>query len=358
MSRPGWFNNTLRPKLGLEVKEDYILRPIIEAYRVYKPDDGYAIKQMKWLSESLEKELNGNPDKIQTIKNKLNDIVKNIEILIFFVEDEYHYDQLYGKSSLEQRIKKINPSIKWDLRTSNYYYYRNKNGEDVEIPSLYDKIVNIEDYYNNSINKYRNDKRKKENMLYNRLNKFRKNGRMIDSNCMERIMKMEEYVSSVKHKEDALDEFVSYLNNDKICDNDGMKSVAEEIIQDLCLRYNIDRRNINKLHFSQPRREPAPSAPAPSAPAPSTPAPILDEIGTPNCPSAGQNPVYDIPYNKQVLLFHPDKNPGCKNQDAVNAKFWELKNKFNRAGGYKRSQKNKRTKNKRANNKKQSKKSK
>ncbi len=115
--------------------------------------------------------------------------------------------------------------------------------------------------------------------------------------------------------------------------------------------------NIPKEHTSikcknmgqQPRREPAP-APAP--------APILDEIGTPNCPSAGQNPVDDIPYNKQVLLFHPDKNPGCKNQDAVNAKFMELKNNINRAGGYKRSQKNKRTKNKRANNKKQSKKSK
>ena len=124
--------------------------------------------------------------------------------------------------------------------------------------------------------------------------------------------------------------------------------------------------NIPKEHTSikcknmgqQPRREPAPSAPAPSAPAPSAPAPIIDEIGTPNCPSAGQNPANNIPYNKQVLTFYPDKN-----QDAVNAKFLELKNKFNRAGGYKRSQskrsQSKRSqKYKRAINKKQSKKSK
>lgn len=174
--RPGFFNQSIRPKLGLEQKEDYLLRPLIIAIRNlpdYNEDtskkmhyDGYYIKPIKQQSILLEKEIKNNPNLLtQELKDKITQIANNNELLFFFSKDEFMYDVInknYHKTTLRERIKKRNPNKKWDLKTSDFYYYRNNDGEDVEIDSIYDKIMNINENYDKSINKWRKDKENQE----------------------------------------------------------------------------------------------------------------------------------------------------------------------------------------------------
>jgi hypothetical protein len=154
----------------MDVKEDYILRPLIDAIRSlpnYNRDisiklhfNSYYIKPIKIQSELLEKEIKDDPKKIQQVQNKINEIVNNVNLLYFFGKNEFEYDGIRRNNrdgTLQERIKRKDPTKKWDLRTSHLYYYRDMNGNDVEIPSIYDKIMNIETNYNNSINKWRDD---------------------------------------------------------------------------------------------------------------------------------------------------------------------------------------------------------
>jgi 5'-deoxynucleotidase YfbR-like HD superfamily hydrolase len=387
-TRPGWFNNTLRPKLGMDVKEDYILRPLIDAVRSlpnYNRDssiklhfNSYYIKPIKIQSELLEKEIKDDPEKIEQVKNKINEIANNVDLLHFFSKNEFEYDGIRRNNrdgTLQERIKRKDPTKKWDLRTSHLYYYRDMNGNDVEIPSIYDKIMNIETNYNNSINKWRNNQENKTNELLTELNKYmrkdsRGNNLMKDRDLIDKILIMEEFINKQRHKEEALDEIIDYINTS---DNDGLKSVAERIVKQICLNNGIDREGINKIRFSQQenfRRSTNTNANSNR----NTNAnfnrntnantnininrktTIIDEVGTEGCPSAGKEPTPVInkkDYYNQAKIFAQDKNTGCKNQNEVIRKMQLLNADYERkfkTGGKRRKSKRRKT-NKRRNTK-------
>lgn len=160
-------------------------------------------------------------------------------------------------------------------------------------------------------------------------------------------------------------------NNTNITANDiikGMKSVpVKNIIIEDFERYNKSTRelknifnNLDQIFNGTRTNTPPKPQPQPQMPQmPSAPAPIkksvqmeVDVEVTEGCPSAGNEPNSNIPYNKQVLTFHPDKNPNCKNKDEVNRKFLDLKTIFGKAGGKsKRTRKAKRKSKKKSNKK-------
>ena len=124
----------------------------------------------------------------------------------------------------------------------------------------------------------------------------------------------------------------------------GMKSVP--VIDIIENDYDYFGKSTRKVKFQNIRTmfpissaPPQPQPQMPQMPAP-TPIPIgksvqmeVDVEGTEDCPSAGKEPNSTIPYNKQVLLFHSDRNRGCKNKEEVNRKFQALKDIFGKAGG-------------------------
>jgi DnaJ-class molecular chaperone len=77
---------------------------------------------------------------------------------------------------------------------------------------------------------------------------------------------------------------------------------------------------------------------------------VSNPIYDPSCPSRDENPTDLKPYREQTLIFHPDKNPKCK--ESANIKFLQLKKIFEIEGGRKRS--NKKRNNKKRTNKKRS----
>jgi 5'-deoxynucleotidase YfbR-like HD superfamily hydrolase len=368
----------------MDVKEDYILRPLIDAVRSlpnYNRDssiklhfNSYYIKPIKIQSELLEKEIKDDPEKIEQVKNKINEIANNVDLLYFFGKNEFEYDGIRRNNrdgTLQERIKRKDPTKKWDLRTSHLYYYRDMNGNDVEIPSIYDKIMNIETNYNNSINKWRNDQENKTNELLTELNKYmrkdsRGNNLMKDRDLIDKILIMEEFINKQRHKEEALDEIVDYINTS---DNDGLKSIAERIVKQICLNNGIDIEGINKIRFSQQenfRRSTNANSNRNTNANTNTntnanrntnininkPDINLEEpdiVGTPNCPSAGKIPTPVInkkDYYRQAKIFAQDNNPGCKNKNKViekmqdlNKKYDEYKKKTGLAGGKRRKSK-------------------
>ncbi len=387
-NRPGWFNNNLRGKLGMNIKEDFILRPLITAIRNlpnYNRDisnkrhlENTYVNPIKIQSELLQQEIKDNPEKIEGIDNKINEITNNEDLLYFFAKDEFKHDGFTEDETLEDRIYKINPDKKWNFKTSNFYYYRDMNNNDIEIPSIYDKIMNIETYYNDSINKRRKDQENKKNELLTELNKYmrkdsRGNNLMKDRDLIDKILIMEEFINKQRHKEEALDEIVDYINTS---DNDGLKSIAERIVKQICLNNSIDREGINKIRFSQQENfRRSTNANANSNRNTNTNAnsnrntniniskPDInleepDIVGTPNCPSAGKNPTLvkdKRDYIKQSRIFHPDLNSGClknanRKMQKLNENYDEYKKKTGLAGGKRRKSKRRKL-NKRRNTK-------
>lgn len=384
--RPGKVN-TLRGVFGLKQKEDYLLRPLIDAIRnlddykhpsstVQLHYDRNYIEPIKEQSELLKQEIE-NDTNLQSdsqkflIKNQIFNISNNKDLLIFFSKKE---------------------------RDIPYTSYKNKNGEIVRMDnnnSIYNKLMNIQTYYNNSYDKKKNDeenrkkaeqeeKNRKENELRARLQNYIRSdsyGRQLmdDLNWVEIIVNMEYFINKESNdremydgvegysdREIKINDYVKILN--KKCTNNEFKKIAEEIIERLCtandLNYdkkneglgegirkipkiiidneepnrqqnnyrntnqnsnsnyrNTNRQNIrNTVNINKPNVEE-----------------IIDVEGTEGCPSAGKNPNNIDSYNKQVLIYHPDKNIGCKNKNEVNRKFIELKTLFNRSGGKRKS---------------------
>ena len=145
-------------------------------------------------------------------------------------------------------------------------------------------------------------------------------------------------------------------SNSTVTANDivkGMKSVP--VIDIINNDYDYFGKSTRKVKFnnirtmfsnsSAPQPQPQPQIPTPkTVPVGKSVQMEVDVEGTKDCPSAGIEPNSTIPYNKQVLQFHPDKNPGCKNKEEVNRKFLDLKTIFGKAGGKSnRTRKSKRT---------------
>jgi len=387
--RPGKLN-TLRGVFGFETKEDYLLRPLINAIRdlpEYKHpsstvqlhyDRNYIIP-LKEQSELLKQEIENNPN-LQSesenffIRSKILEISNDKDLLIFFSKKE---------------------------RDIPYTSYKNKNGEIVKMDnnSIYNKLMNIQTYYNNSFDKIKNDeenrkkaeqeeKNRKENELRARLQqhiRLDSYGRQLmeDIYWVEIIVNMEYFINREKNdrqnyngiegysdKEYKINDYVKILNQK--CSNNEFKKIAEEIIIRLCRENGLNYgegegiRNIPKIitddndtnntntNNNYSRNTNTNNNYSRNTNTQNTNINLNTEDLFPNdkqytsnitineinrgCPSKGYKPVpltEENTYRKQSLLFHPDRNKDCV--ESATAKMKKLNELRGLSGGKKRS---------------------
>ncbi len=384
--RPGKVN-AFRNLVGLTAKEDYLLRPLINAIRDL-PDykhpsstvqlhyDRNYIEPIKEQSELLEQEIKNNTN-LQSdsqkllIRNQIFNISNNKDLLIFFSKKE---------------------------RNIPYTSYKNKDNEIVEMNnnnSIYDKLKNIQTYYNNSSNKVKDDeehrkkaeqeeKNRKENELRSRLQKYirtNSDGRqlMADLKWIDIIVDMEYFINKesddreiyngeegYSDREHKINDYVKILNEK--CTNNEFKKIAREIIIRLCnennLKYgegqgrrkipeiiidneepnrqqnnyrntnqnsnsNYRNTNTNSNNYRNTNTQNIRNTVNINKPAVNE---IFDLEATETCPSGGLEPPDRVTskkeYFKLALTFSQDKNLGCKNQREVTRKMQKLNNAY------------------------------